>query len=113
MPEICSPNTLPIGRRNPRILSGCRYDGLTPSSQAADAGIYAYVGKHLVGSEVQPGTWQSVGDKVQDCYWEISDASGDIIDNNFISVAPQFTINIPADAAGFTNTGCAFQRIGD
>jgi len=83
------------------------------NSQAADAGIYAYVGKHLVGSEVQPGTWQSVGDKVQDCYWEISDASGDIIDNNFISVAPQFTINIPADAAGFTNTGCAFQRIGD
>src|SRR5664280_1045156 len=31
MPEIRSHNILPIGRRNPRILSGCRYDGLTPS----------------------------------------------------------------------------------
>src|SRR5664280_2524770 len=32
MPEIRSHNTLPIGRRNPRTLSGCRYDGLTPRS---------------------------------------------------------------------------------
>ena len=76
-------------------------------------GSYASPGKHLVGSEIRPGTWQSVDDRVEDCYWELSDSTGEIIDNNFISVAPQFTINIPSDVAGFTNSGCAFQRIGD
>ena len=39
MPEICSHNTLPIGRRNPKILSGCRYDGLTPSTVKLSGGI--------------------------------------------------------------------------
>lgn len=82
-------------------------------ADAAAAGTYADSGKHLVGTEIQPGTWQTVRDKVEDCYWEVSDASGNIIDNNFISVAPQFTITIPSEAAGFSNTGCAFQRIGD
>lgn len=85
----------------------------TVRSQAVADGIYAESGKHLVGTEIEPGTWQTVKDKVEDCYWELSDASGNIIDNNFISVAPQFTLVIPADAAGFTNTGCAFRRIGD
>ena len=64
-----------------------------------------------VGKDIQPGTWRSVGEKVEDCYWEVSDAQGEIMDNNFISVAPQFTIQIPSDAAGFTNTGCTFERM--
>lgn len=68
-------------------------------------------GKYLVGTDVQPGTWQSQGAKVEDCYWEISDASGNILQNNFISVAPQFTIRIPATAAGFTASGCSFRWI--
>ena len=82
-------------------------------SQAVAEGVYAESGKHLIGTEILPGTWQSVDEKVEDCYWELSNSTGEIIDNNFISVAPQFTIVIPTDAAGFTNTGCAFQRIGD
>ena len=81
--------------------------------QAVADGTYAEPGKYLIGTEIQPGTWQSVGTKVTDCYWEVSDSQGEIIDNNFISVAPQFTIQIPADAAGFTASGCSFQRIGD
>ena len=48
-----------------------------------------------------------------DCYWEVSDESGNIIDNNFISIAPQFTINIPSSASGFTNNGCTFQWISE
>ena len=75
-------------------------------------GGWAYTGKHLVGTDIQPCTWRSAGEKVTDCYWEISDAQGEIIDNNFISIAPQFSIEIPADAAGFTNTGCVFERLG-
>jgi hypothetical protein len=81
--------------------------------QALADGTLVHPGKYLVGKDIPPGTWQSLGSKVTDCYWEISDFQGEIMDNNFISVAPQFTINIPADAAGFTATGCSFQRIGD
>src|SRR5664279_1094850 len=45
MPEIRSHNTLPIGRRNPRILSGCRYDGLTPSRYMATAEPHPSTGR--------------------------------------------------------------------
>lgn len=82
-------------------------------SAAADAGLYAGQGSHLVGIDIQPGTWRSVGDRVENCYWEISDSSGGIIDNAAVSVAPPLTITIPATAAGFTATGCSFERIGD
>ncbi len=75
------------------------------------SGKLAYTGKYLVGKDVQPGTWQSQGDKVENCYWETSDAQGRIIANNFISVAPQFTITIPPTAAGFTVNGCGFRWI--
>jgi hypothetical protein len=77
------------------------------------AGEIVDEGKFLVGKDIQPGTWQTKSDSVTDCYWEISDAQGDIIDNNFISIAPQFTIEIPSSAAGFTNQGCGtLVRIG-
>ncbi|MBG0738960.1 hypothetical protein IV500_05925 [Paeniglutamicibacter antarcticus] len=84
-------------------------------SLAADRvnGKLAYTGKYLVGKDIQPGTWQSQGDKVENCYWEISDAQGNIIANNLISVAPQFTITIPATASGFTVNGCGFRWISD
>jgi len=82
-------------------------------AQAIADGKYAEEGKHLVGSEVKPGTWQSVGNKVTDCYWEISDESGNIIDNSFISIAPQFTISIPASASGLSKNGCAFHWISE
>jgi hypothetical protein len=75
-------------------------------------GKLVYSGKYLVGKEVKPGTWQSQGEKVEDCYWEISDAQGNILENNFISVAPQFNIYIPATASGFTVRGCGFRWIG-
>lgn len=70
-------------------------------------------GNYLVGTDVQPGTWQTVATKVTECYWEISDAQGNILANNFINTAPQFTIAVPATASGFTVSGCSFQRIGD
>lgn len=76
-------------------------------------GLRVDEGNYLIGQDVQPGTWQSNGTKVTDCYWEISDAQGEIIANNFINTAPQFTITVPADASGFTVSGCSFHRIGD
>lgn len=69
-------------------------------------------GSYLVGKDAVPGTWQSQGDRVTDCYWEISDATGNILANNFINVAPQFSITVPVSAAGFTLRGCSFRWIG-
>ena len=66
-------------------------------------------GSYLVGVDIEPGTWQSVGEKVTDCYWEISDDQGNILQNNFVNVAPPFSVYIPAEAAGFTVQGCAFR----
>ena len=68
-------------------------------------------GKYLVGKTAQQGTWQSQGEKVEDCYWEISDAQGNIMENNFISVAPQFTIYVPPNASGLTLRGCSFRWV--
>ncbi|WP_143588209.1 hypothetical protein [Tersicoccus phoenicis] len=51
---------------------------------------------------------QSIGEKVTQCYWEVSDAQGNIVANNFISVAPKFRITIPATASGFTARNCSF-----
>lgn len=76
-------------------------------------GKFVVEGKYLVGKDVIPGLWQSQGDKVEECYWEISDAQGNILENNYINVAPQFTIRIPPTAAGFTVTNCSFRWIGN
>lgn len=75
-------------------------------------GKFLSAGSYLVGKEAVPGTWQSQGEKVSECYWEISDAAGNIMDNNYISVAPQFSIVIPANAAGVTIRGCSFRWVG-
>lgn len=55
---------------------------------------------------IQPGTWTSEQASVSDCYWERSDADGDTIENNFISIAPAITISILPTDAGFTSDGC-------
>lgn len=69
---------------------------------------FAAPGSYLMGKDLVPGTYQSVGQSVSECYWEISDAQGKILANNFISVAPKLTISIPATASGFTARGCGF-----
>lgn len=63
-------------------------------------------GKHLIGTDMQPGTWVTVKDRVSDCYWEISDSNGDIIDNNFVSIAETLTVEVPDYATGFTSERC-------
>lgn len=64
------------------------------------------------GRIVQPGTYRTVND-VSDCYWERSDAQGNIIDNNFISIAPAITVTILSSDAGFTSERCGpWERVG-
>jgi hypothetical protein len=109
--EIAAALTLCPNHPKRSVLKASAADGQALEADQA-SGKLVYTGKYLVGKEVQPGTWQSQGDKVEDCYWEISDAKGNIIANNFISVSPQFTITIPATASSFTVKGCGFRWIG-
>lgn len=69
-------------------------------------------GRYLVGDRVGPGTYTTTR-PVEECYWERSDAQGNIIDNNFISIAPPITVTIYASDAGFTSQNCGtWQRVG-
>lgn len=108
--EIAAALTLCPDHPKRAVLEGSAAAGSALDADR-DNGKLVYSGKYLVGKDVQPGTWQSQGEKVEDCYWETSDAKGNIIANNFISVSPQFTIKIPALAAGFTVEGCGFRWI--
>lgn len=54
---------------------------------------------------IQPGTWTTEA-AVSDCYWERSDAQGNIIDNNFVSIAPPITVVIADSDSGFTSNDC-------
>lgn len=103
--------------RAPEIQASLdQFDGKASAASsvaaAEAAGTLVSDGSYLIGTDIQPGTWQSIGERVNDCYWQLSDAQGEIIDNNFISVAPKFTIEIPESASGFTVRGCSFERIG-
>ncbi len=68
---------------------------------------------YVVGVDVQPGTFQSTG-SVTNCYWGRLDASGEIIDNNFISAATQVRITIqPTDFSLDIQGGCGeFVKVG-
>lgn len=53
---------------------------------------------------VAPGTYTT--GLVSDCYWERSDSQGNIIDNNFVSIAQGVTVTIGASDGAFTSRGC-------
>lgn len=52
-------------------------------------------GFYLVGVDIAPGVWRSMG-TADDCYWEIDTRTGDIIDNHFGMAGG--TMYIPANA---------------
>lgn len=69
-------------------------------------------GKHLIGERLAPGTY-TVKEPVEDCYWERSDSQGNIIANNFVSIAPSITVTIAPTDAGFTSRGCgSWHKVG-
>ncbi|KAA8830159.1 hypothetical protein [Bifidobacterium tissieri] len=63
-------------------------------------------GTYTVPDEMSTGTWRTMADKVTDCYWEMQDANGQTIDNNFVSSGIAQTVTIPNGVAGFTSQGC-------
>lgn len=110
--EVAAALTLCPDHPRRDVLEAGAADGISLEADRAN-GKLVYSGKYLVGKEAQPGTWQSQGEKVEDCYWEVSDAQGNIMANNFVSISPQFTITVPASASGFTVEGCGFRWIGN
>ncbi|RVW03038.1 hypothetical protein EGT50_10035 [Rhodococcus xishaensis] len=77
-------------------------------------------GKRLIGNGLElsplggyylsPGTYQTEK-PVTDCYWERSDANGNIIDNNFVTLAPSVTVTIAPTDSGFTSKGCGIWKL--
>lgn len=60
-------------------------------------------GFYLVNSEIAPGVWRSDG-TASDCYWSVTTATGDIIDNHFGAAGG--TAFIPPTAFQVEFRGC-------
>lgn len=61
-------------------------------------------GTYRVGKDIQPGTYASPG--AEGCYWERTDSSGNIIDNNFTAGATRVQVTILSSDYSFTSEGC-------
>ncbi|RXZ71872.1 hypothetical protein [Agromyces albus] len=69
-------------------------------------------GLHVIGQPVQPGTYVSEGN-FEGCYWERTDAAGEIIDNNFATNAARIEVTIEPGDYSFTSQRCGtFLKVG-
>ncbi|MFB7359596.1 hypothetical protein [Streptomyces gardneri] len=73
-------------------------------------GTYVVSSKPIEGEEtIPPGTYQAVG-KMDDCYWERTSESGEIIANSFATSARKITVTIRSSDGQFTSERCAAWR---
>lgn len=62
--------------------------------------------------EIGPGTYRTEGD-LEDCYWERTSRSGEILDNNFATSAQEITVTIRSTDGQFTTRGCGtWKKVG-
>lgn len=83
---------------------------LQEDKRKTDAGTLVGRGSHLIGVDIQPGTWRSTG-AVKDCFWELLDAQGETIEEDYISIASEVIIEVPASATGLRISGCSFELV--
>lgn len=69
-----------------------------------DLGHVFYGGTHRVGEDIPPGTYATAGG--EGCYWERTDSSGNINDNNFITGYTRVQVTIYASDYSFTSNNC-------
>ncbi|MFC9486576.1 hypothetical protein ACFTZM_10915 [Streptomyces hydrogenans] len=70
-------------------------------------GTFVVTSKKLDGEQtIPPGTYRAEG-RMENCYWERTSESGDIIDNNFATSARKITVTISSSDGQFTSEGCA------
>lgn len=55
---------------------------------------------------ISPGTYRASG-AMEDCYWERTSKSGEIIDNSFATSVQVVTVTIASSDGQFTSRGCA------
>lgn len=63
-------------------------------------------GTYTVGKDIKPGTYRTVDRPVRKCYWERSTGAGRIIDNRWITNAPNGATVTVQRGEGFTSEGC-------
>lgn len=70
-------------------------------------------GNHVVGQTIKPGVWQTAPG-VRDCYWERTTGGGEILDNAFVTFAPEgVTVTVEASDGAFTAENCGlWTRVG-
>lgn len=71
-------------------------------------GTYVVSSQPATGEDeenIPPGTYRATG-KMENCYWERTTESGEIIDNNFATSARSITVTIRSSDGQFTSNGC-------
>lgn len=64
-------------------------------------------GEHVVGEDLRPGRYRTLGRKVKGCYWERTAQGGKTLANDFVNFAPSgVTVTILPSDGGFTSTRC-------
>ncbi|MCP2255177.1 hypothetical protein LY13_003951 [Prauserella aidingensis] len=77
--------------------------------ELADSGRLIRSGTWRVGEQVQPGTY-AVESHIEGCYWERTDSTGEIIDNNFVRGAKRVEATIVHGDHSFTSENCGTWR---
>lgn len=70
-------------------------------------------GKYVVGVDLSAGTYKTQGTSWEACYWARVQGDGTIIDNNFVTFAPEGVTVTVNDGEGFESSGCGpWNKIG-
>lgn len=66
-------------------------------------------GRAVIGVDHPAGTYKSEPD-VADCFWERSSGSGETVDNDFVTYAPDGVTVTVREGEGFTSARCGYWR---
>lgn len=80
-PKMITPTYTPTPKYTPTITPTPTIT-LTPTPTKDPRVLPKSDGFYLVGTEIMPGVWRSTGSG-DHCYWSVTSANGDIIDNHF------------------------------
>lgn len=70
-----------------------------------EAGDRVGDGTYVVGEGIQPGAWV-VEKSHENCYWELLDNAGNIMDNNFVTASTRVAVTIAPAHYVFHTAGC-------
>ncbi|MEU0275363.1 hypothetical protein [Streptomyces sp. NPDC006307] len=77
-----------------------------PNPEPAEEDEYDAGGNEEEMPKIPPGTYRAKG-QMEDCYWERTSKSGEILDNNFATSAREITVTIRSSDGQFTSERCA------